>query len=233
MANLKVSKEMASAAMIHAMLTGETIEKAAEIKDEIDIDNVDMDESEDEVINGIEVDIDLDGKKKKSRKGSGTKAKKVKKTDEEIAAEKAAADRLPECEFADLKKSEKFIVVLNHHEIHYKEQRWPIEERKVVYEASRVDSRLSAKRVVRSMYGDRVTQEQIDKADSGEVRYYEIRVLNEVVPTRVTCLGYIEIKKDKKNIIRLFKQNLETHNISYDEVLKDVKKVVKLIATYN
>ena len=64
MANLKVSKEMASAAMIHAMLTGETIEKAAEIKDEIDIDNVDMDESEDEVINGIEVDIDLDGKKK-------------------------------------------------------------------------------------------------------------------------------------------------------------------------
>lgn len=219
MAGTKISKEMASAAMIHAMLTGEPIADTTK--------KVDEEVSE---INGIEIDIDLDGKKK-GKKKSGS-SKKPKKTDEEIAAEKAAADRLEDCDYAELKKSEKFIVVLNQHDIHYKEQRWPIDERKVVYEAARVDSRLSAKRVVREMYGDKVTAEQIEKAESGENRYYEIRVLTEVVPYRVTKLGYIEVKRDKKNLIKLNRKDLEANNISYDDVLADVKKVVKAAVKY-
>ena len=122
--------------------------------------------------------------------------------------------------------------MLNQHDIHYKEQRWPIDERKVVYEAYRLDSRIAAKRAVRTMYGDKVTQDQLRNAESGENRYYEIRVLTEVVPYRVTVLGYIEIKRDKKNIIKLHRKEMEAHNISYEDVLADVKKVAKAAVKY-
>lgn len=239
MTKVKVNSEVASAAMIHAMLTGESISKAsgnADIEVDVDIDKLaDEDGYEDkEVINGIEIDIDDEGKSKSKKKAKKTSTRKVKKSDEEIKAEKDMADRLPEYEHAELKKSERFIVILNQHEIPYKEQRWNIDERQVVYEVYRIDSKLSAGRIVRDMYtGDKLT-EKLEKAYSGENRYYEIRVFTEVVPTRVKTLGYIEVTPDRKdNRIRLHRKDLETHHISYDEVLKDVRKVIKELIKYN
>lgn len=239
MAKVKVNSEVASAAMIHAMLTGESISSASKkVEVDIDVDEVVNDDMEDdyedkEVINGIEIDIDDEGKSKSKKKTKKAATKKVKKTDEEIAAEKAAADRLPDCEYAELKKSEKFIVVLNQHEIPYKEQRWNIDERQVVYEVYRVDSKMSAGRVVRAIYSGDKVKEELEKAYSGENRYYEIRVFTEVVPTRVTTLGYIKVTPNaKENCIKLNRKDLEAHHISYDEVLKDVRKVIKVLIKY-
>jgi flagellar hook-length control protein FliK len=223
-----ISKEMANAAMIQAMLSGEGTDGFAE-----ETDN-EVDETEDEnleEINGIKIDIDFDEEDKK-KKAKAKRARVHKKTDEEIAAEKKAADKLPECDFADIKKSEKFIVVLNSHIIPYKEQEWPIDERKVPYEVSRVDSVTTARKIVRQMYGDKLTSKQLEDATSGATRYMEVRVFNETVPYRATCLAYIEIKPGGKNIIKPFRNDMEACHISCTDVLKDLKKVIKAAVTY-
>lgn len=255
----KINKEVASAAFVHAMLTGEKLEaETPTIEDNIDIDiDAEVAVEETDEVNGIEIDIDLDAKPKKTRKprtkkedkdtekgakgakGAEKKPKKTskpkvpKKSEEELAREKAEADKLQDCDFAEIKKSEKFIVILHGHDIHYKEQLWPIEERKVIYEAARVDSRTKAKRICKDMYSDKVTEEQLEDAYEGKTRYYEVRVLSEIVPYRITTLGYIEIKPNKKNMIKLFRKNMEAHNVVYEEVLSDLKKVVKAAVKYN
>lgn len=238
MAKTKVSNEMATAAMIHAMLTGESIESAADSVDfDFDEDEVELDTSEDgnEVINGIEIDIDENGKsksKKTKKAKKESKPKKVKKTEEELKAEREAADIIPVCEWAELAKSQRLIVTFNQHIIPYKEQEWNIDQRQVAYEIVRADSKRTAGRIIRQMFKE-PTQEQYDAANNGEVRYYELRVMNDIVPSRAVTLGFIEVRPDKKNRIKVDKENIKNNNIDYDVLIGDIRKAVKAAVKYS
>ena len=234
MAKTKVSKEMATAAMIHAMLTGESIESAVDSVevdiDENDVEGLDVSEDGNEVINGIEIDIDENGKSK-SKKTRKAKPKKVKKTEEELKAEREAEDIIPECEWAKLEKRQRLIVTFNQHIIPYKEQEWNIDQRQVAYEIVRADSKRTAGRIIRQMFND-PTPEQMEAARNGEVRYYELRVMNDIVPSRAVVLGFIEIRPDKKNRIKVDKENIKNNNIDYDVLLADIRKAVKTAVKY-
>lgn len=229
MASKNVNSEVEAAAYVYALLNGANKEEASE---EASLVNQIMEDDDDDLddIEGIEEVLGGKAKKKAKEKVKAT-PKVKKKTDEEIEAEKALADRLEECTFAKLDKKGEVTVVFDSHVIPYKEQEWPIPRREVVYNILLVGSRQRARYISRICNNE--NKDKMNMAESGELRYYEIIVpFSTAVPSKVTTLGYVEVSNNRKYRIFANKKVLEENYISYDKTIKSINAQLKDIIKY-
>lgn len=164
-------------------------------------------------------DIDIEIEDEKAVK----KAKKQKK--EEVKHTEPVIHMQPE--FEKLKKKETMQVSFGGHDIHYKEQLWPVPLRTVVYNVELVVTPKVAKDIALKLSHN--SFEEGEKAYRGDVRYYKV-ITYENVLYKVKELGYIKVialDNGKLKIKPEFKTEfLKSVNINPDNFKKSIQSVV-------
>lgn len=204
--NMKYTKEELEAMKIQALLQG--IDPST-ITNEVIED--DIDELVEEAVN--------------PKKKRGT----TKKKKEETVFKQEYIETLPE--YANLKTDLTLNVTFNQHDIHYKEQLWPIPLVNRTYKVELVKIPIAAKRIAELVSKNNITE--MDKAYRGQVRYFKL-VCYDTVPYAAKELGYIRVSvKDGKLVSKAFpllKEAKENH-INPDKLKKDLnKKALDLLA---
>lgn len=204
-----MANEIEQAALLMAMLNGEVPEAYMnnnDFEEEDDEEHLEEDETP-----KIIIEFEDDEPRKKSRK----KAKKVE--------ESKKIETIPE-DYRFGKRAE-ITVHLVEHEIHYKEQHWPIPARDIIYYVDRMDMTTAVVNLAKDLYKDKMTKEYEEKVRAGLVRFYKIVTYN-TVPSRITTLGYVEVLENGS-----FNSWMNTTNGNKEHVdMKDaVKKAVKAV----
>lgn len=161
----------------------------------VDIEEVDDIDEIGSIINEMSDDDILGtGKKKKTvserrRATSGTNANRTGK------GMGVKFETVPPFKYAKLLNLFKMNIVFDKHEIHYKEQLWPVPLRTVEYMVELVRNPMEAYRLCEDFMKDK---EVSDKAKKGEIATYVIRTREEVKFV-ATTMGVITIRNTKNN----------------------------------
>lgn len=200
-----ISEEAMNAAYIASLLSG----KDLSTKEVDDTDGLIMEDEEQAPVEVIFEDEIPKEKKKKS-----TKAKAKKKKEEDTVKE---VELLPEWELGNIKKETKFPVKFNAHDIPYKEQLWPIQERTVMYTLARADMPQQAANIAERMHNKSIdVKSWKEKARAGVNRYLLLTTYDENVKGEVRQLAYVEVTEDKKIRFMVEKEICERNHVDMD-----------------
>jgi hypothetical protein len=170
----------------------------------------------------LEIVDEDDAKPKKGRKG-----KKKEHDSTATVTGMSTMRKITEAEqFKGLKRDLTMSATLSSHEIHYKEQYWPVPTRVIDYLIEIVENPKVAKDISDMM--NNKSEAERKKAEDGEVRYFKIINYDINIPYRARELGYIKVYKDNsdklKTRIHLLDDMLKLNNIDYNKTLKLVEK---------
>lgn len=206
---MKYTKEELNAMKIQAMLNG--VDPSTIMNEEVETD--------------IDIEIEEDNDKKKTKKKRKVSKLNVVGTENQTFTTKQTYLETKE-KYKKLPQSVGMKVVFNEHDIHYKEQHWPIPERVVEYNLELIKIPKVAKDVAEKMSnGDK---EEIEKAYNGDVRYYQI-VTYENVLAVVSKIGYIRVEnKDKKFSVsaKVLEKTLKQYKVNSNRVKKNAVKLL-------
>ena len=201
--NMKYTKEEIEAMKVQALLSG--VDPSTIQNEEVDLDT--------EIDEAFEEATESNKKKKKST---------AKKKKDEPLCQQEYLDTLPEYE--NLKTNLTLHVVFNQHDIHYKEQLWPIPIVNHTYNIELVKIPMVAKRIAGIV--SKNNSVEMDKAYKGLVRYFKV-ACHETVPFAGRELGYIRVSvKDGVLVSKafpLFEQARECH-VNPEKLKKDLNK---------
>ena len=190
------------------------------------------------MLNGIEVEDKsiedaileeaLRNENEKPSKAKKTGSKKKVDTTKEVKPVNTGL--LPRCSFAVLQPEEKMTILFREHCIHYKEQDWPVPDRRVSYTIKATRTCHENKRVSEVIHPN--NKEEQDKAYKGEVRYYKV-VSDENVNNDITTIAYAKVLVVKGKVkFQVFTNNdlFKKYNADADEVRYELtKKLSKMV----
>lgn len=202
----QIEKEDMQAAYLRALLNGEI--------------PVEEESGTEDASGGVEVVFEDEPKKKKK-----TRKKKV---EEQTFTTKQAF--LGEWEHGDLGKTRPINVVFGNHDIHYKEQLWPIPERNIVFNVERIDIPKVALNAAEAIHKD-LTDDQKSEVKNGKIRYYKI-VTYEAIPADSNYLGYVEVRPNATTKIYLRDNILKLRKVDKKAVTKAVKKAISELVEF-
>jgi hypothetical protein len=166
-----------------------------------------------------------DTSKKKTKSSSGTK--KTRQATAKQEEKLVVRQRMEKANcYRNLPYTFPVRVVFNNHDIKYKEQRWKIHERQVVYNIELVDNAKIARDI--SLKFDGGSEKAAERAYKGETRYYKI-VTYESVPNGWEVIGYVKVSFNSKE------NRLVTRTKLFDSILKqancDTEQAKKVIVS--
>lgn len=217
-----ISEEAMNAAYIASLLSG----KDLSTKEVDDTDGLIMEEEEQ-----APVEVVFEDEIPKEKKKKQTKEKKVaKQKEEELPKE---VEMLPEWGLGDIKKETKFPVKFNAHNIPYKEQLWPIQERTVMYVLTRADMPQQAVNIAERMHSKHTdVKDWMAKARTGENRYLVLLTHDENVKGEVRQLAYVEVTADKKIRFLVEKEICERNHVDMDMLNNYMKQSSRFAVTF-
>lgn len=216
-----ISQEAMNAAYIASLLSG----KDLSTKVDVNTDDLIMEDEEQVQVEVVFEDEITKEKKKRTKKASGEKKKED---------EPKKVDKLPDWKLGEIKKETKFPVKFNAHDIPYKEQLWPIEERTVMYVLARVEIPQQAVNIAERIHskGTNVNEWKA-KARTGENRYLLLLTHDENVKGEVRQLAYVEVTADKKVRFLIEKEICERNHVDTDLLNEYMKKASKFAVEFN
>lgn len=198
---MKYSKEELEAMKVQALLQG--IDPSTIKNEEIDLDK--------------QIDEAFEEATATAKKKTSTRKKK-----EEKVFKQEYLPVLPE--FENLKKELTLNVTFSQHDIHYKEQLWPIPEVKRTYRVELVKIPVQARRIAELV--SKGNQAEMAKAYTGVVRYFKLACY-ETVPYAARELGYIRVScVDGKLASRAFPllSVAKDNHVNPEKLKKDLNK---------
>lgn len=173
--------------------------------------------SDDEEEEELNIVIEDDKPKKKTRK-KGKKQETSFKKDPVV----------PELDvFSTLHRRLELDVLYDQHSIPYKEQLWPVPERIITYNVMLTKREVDVKRAARMM---RDSEETINKALRGEVRYYLVVNYAENIPYKVRYIGVIRVEDNNGKFntkVHVEAKLLNENNSSSERVKKSLTRLTK------
>ena len=210
--NMKYSKQEMEAMKVQALLAG--LDPSTIQNEEVELDNK-IDEAYEEAC-----------KEAVSKKKKNSTSKK--KEEAPIIKERVIEMRP---EFERLRKDLTMNVIFNQHDIHYKEQFWPIPVVDRTYNVELVKIPKQARDIAEML--SKADTREMERAYKGLVRYFKL-VCYGTVPYRARELGYIRVSvKDGKLISQAFPllKVAAANNISVEKLKKDInKKAIEVIS---
>lgn len=205
--------------MDNTSLTNEELQKRmmSNIEDDED-DYVDLDDE-------VDAELAKEAAKKPAKKNKG---KSVYAHVENSATKQKSKDTrstFGEWHLGELKKEKAIEVHIPKHDIPYKNQKWPVRERDVIYYVKLVDTLTETKRYFTAIYGQEALIKNEKLVKAGKVRFYKI-VTFESLPSNEMELGVVSIGPSGKIDTHFREGIIKSMKIYFPDLEKNVLRAI-------